>query len=289
MEKKSFRLIAMLFVAVLTLGFTSCGDDDDNDDVEEKNASGSKIKKISVNGVDFNMIFVDGGTFMMGATQEQCIYGDKVNDDEFPVHKVTLSSYYLAETEVTRELFNAVMGTSYEKLYHPFEGDYKEHFEPFISKLNEMTGLKFRFPTEAEWEFAARGGNKSKGYVYSGSNNRLDVGWYYCNSGDAYLSESNWNYWTLVGNHYDTHVVATKFPNELGFYDMSGNLNEWCSDWYANYTKGDQVNPKGPATGSERVARGGSYGHFSNAARCSHRNKYSSEYVYNGLRLAMDK
>lgn len=280
-------LLAILTISASAVVFTACSDDDDVNDI--KNESGSKIQKITVNGVSFNMINVQGGTFQMGATKEQTMSGTKIDDFEFPVHNVTLKSYYLAETEVTIELYNAVMGgENSTDRYHPKCGTWAD-FDEFIRKLNEQTGRNFRFPTEAEWEFAARGGNKSKGYVYPGSNLCQQVGWYYCNSGEGYLSESNWNYWTMRGNNCGTHVVGTAMPNELGFYDMGGNLSEWCSDWFALYTTEDQVNPQGPETGTNKVTRGGSYAQFSVEARCSHRRSSPlSERVYWGLRLAMD-
>lgn len=280
----------LLFLPVVALFAVSCGsDDDDDDDGMIKNESGSKMVKLTVNGVSFNMIRVDGGTFQMGATTEQTMSGTKIDDHEFPVHKVKLDTYYLAETEVTKELYNAVMGgENSSDLYHPEYGEW-DYFDKFIRKLNELTGRKFRFPTEAEWEFAARGGNKSNGYIYPGSNYCVTVGWYYCNSGEGYLAESNWNWWTMKGNKCDTHVVATAMPNELGFYDMGGNIYEWCADWYGPYSAEDQVNPKGPETGTSRVCRGGSYAHFSVESRCSHRRGSPlNERVYWGLRLAMD-
>ena len=191
---------------------------------------------ITVNGVAFNMVKVSGGTFQMGATSEQ---GSYVDSDEQPVHQVTLSDYYIGETEVTQELWQAVMGSNPSKFTGsgllPVEKVSWDDCQTFITKLNV-----FRLPTEAEWEFAARGGNSSQGYKYSGSNNIDDVAWYTNNSNSK------------------THEVGTKAPNELGIYDMSGNVWEWCQDWDGSYSSSAQTNPTGPTSGAERVYRGGS-------------------------------
>ena len=188
-----------------------------------------------------NMVFVKGGTFTMGATAEQIGYGN----NETPAHQVTLSDYFIGKTEVTQELWYAVMGNnpSYftRSSRNPVEQVSWHDCQSFIQKLNQLTGLRFRLPTEAEWEYAARGGNKSKGYKYSGSNNIGDVAWCYDNSSET------------------THEVGTKAPNELGLYDMSGNVWEWCSDWYGRYSSSAQSNPTGPSSGSFRVFRGGSW------------------------------
>lgn len=143
--------------------------------------------------------------------------------------------------------------------------------QEFIQKLNSLTGRNFRLPTEAEWEFACRGGNNSRGYKYSGSNDIDNVAWYDDNSGGK------------------THPVGTKAPNELGIYDMSGNVWEWCSDWYADYTSYSQTNPTGPLSGSYRVIRGGGWGYFAVSCRSSRRNYYDPMYRnrYLGLRLAL--
>ena len=227
--------------------------------------------RFSVNGVSFEMVRVEGGTFRMGATSEQ---EDEADGDEKLVHSVTLSSYYIGKTEVTQALWQAVMGSNpshFKGADLPVEFVTWNECQEFIQKLNRLTGSNFRLPTEAEWEFACRGGNNSCGYKYSGSNNLGSVAWYDDNSDGQ------------------THPVATKAPNELGIYDMSGNVYEWCSDWYANYTSNSQTNPKGPQSGSDRVCRGGGwYGH---GRRCrSSFRMYSNPTIrYNdlGLRLAL--
>lgn len=195
---------------------------------------------LTVNGIKYNMVWVDGGTFRMGATSEQ---GSDAYSDEKPVHSVTMSSYYIGKTEVTQALWKAVMGSNPSEFKGdnwPVESVSWNDCQAFIRKLNALTGQNFRLPTEAEWEFACRGGNNSRGYKYSGSNYIDNVAWYDGNSGDK------------------THPVATKSPNELGIYDMSGNVWEWCADWYGDYSSGRQTNPKGPYGGSYRVSRGGS-------------------------------
>ena len=227
---------------------------------------------ITVNGVAFNMVKVSGGTFQMGATSEQ---GSYVDSDEQPVHQVTLSDYYIGETEVTQELWQAVMGSNPSKFTGsgllPVEKVSWDDCQTFITKLNVLTGMQFRLPTEAEWEFAARGGNSSQGYKYSGSNNIDDVAWYTNNSNSK------------------THEVGTKAPNELGIYDMSGNVWEWCQDWDGSYSSSAQTNPTGPTSGAERVYRGGSFFGYAGYCRVSDRNYYTPGYrIYIlGLRLAL--
>ncbi|MBQ3733076.1 MAG: SUMF1/EgtB/PvdO family nonheme iron enzyme [Bacteroidales bacterium] len=222
---------------------------------------------ITVKGVSFNMIRVQGGTFTMGCTPEQ---GSDCYDREKPAHTVTLSTYYIGETEVTQELWKAVMGDnpSYFKsgsLKRPVEQVSWEDCQTFIRKLNELTGKKFRLPTEAEWEFAARGGTKSAGYKYSGSNHLNSVAWYWDNAGTKGESSPD----------FGTHVVKTKKPNELGIYDMSGNVCEWCSDWFGKYTDAAQTNPKGADSGSNRVFRGGRWSCSARSCRSSIRISYS--------------
>ena len=232
-----------------------------------------KNRTFTVNGVSFEMIAVEGGTFTMGATSEQ---GSDAYDDEKPAHQVTLSSYYIGKTEVTQELWQAVMGSNPSKFSGtnlPVEKVSWEDCQSFVIKLNELTGKNFRLPTEAEWEYAARGGNKSNGFKFSGGNNIAEVAWY---SGN--------------GNKI-SHPVATKAPNELGIYDMSGNVWEWCSDWYSSsyYTSSSQTNPTGPNSGSYRVYRGGSWSGNDRYCRVSHRDSNYPSYRFNylGLRLAL--
>lgn len=226
---------------------------------------------LTVNGIKYNMVWVDGGTFRMGATSEQD--GDAY-DNEKPVHSVTLSGYYIGKTEVTQALWKAVMGRNWSRFKGddlPVENVSWYDCQEFIRKLNSLTGQHFRLPTEAEWEFACRGGNNSRGYKYSGSNYIDNVAWYDGNSG---------------GN---THPVATKSPNELGIYDMSGNVWEWCADWYGDYSSGRQTNPKGPYDGSYRVDRGGCWYYLARCCRSSLRDNFSPTYRDDdlGLRLAL--
>ena len=201
----------------------------------------------TANGVSFTMVRVQGGTFTMGATPEQ---GDDASILEKPAHRVTLSDYYIGQTEVTQALWQALMGNNPSRFKgsdNPVECVSWNDCQEFIKKLNALTGKTFSLPTEAQWEFAARGGNKSKGYKYAGSNNLEEVAWYYDNSYDKGENHPD----------YGTHSVATKQPNELGLYDMSGNVCEWCNDWYSDYSSSAQTNPIGPSTGSSRVLRGG--------------------------------
>jgi len=188
---------------------------------------------------------------------------------------VTLSPYYIGETEVTQELWQAGMGSNpswFKGSRLPVEEVSWDDCQDFIRKLNQQTGMKFRLPTEAEWEYAARGGNKSRGYKYSGSNNINDVAWY-----------------TETTNDKGTHDVKTKQPNEQGIYDMSGNVWEWCQDWYGSYSAGSQTNPTGASSGSYRVYRGGSW--YNNARYCRVANRsYNApviRYNFLGLRLVL--
>ena len=226
---------------------------------------------LTVNGVSFDMAYVDGGTFDMGATSE---HGSDADSDEYPVHSVTLSGYYIGMCEVTQELWEAVMGSNpsyFKGAQKPVESVSWNDCKNFIKKLSSLTGRTFRLPTEAEWEYAARGGNKSLHYKYSGSDNIDEVAWYNNNSGRS------------------THAVGTKSPNELGIYDMSGNVWEWCSDWYGGYSAGAQTNPQGPSSGSYRVLRGGSWINYAGNCRVSIRSydDHGNSNINFGLRLVL--
>ncbi len=220
-----------------------------------------------VNGVTFKMVQVDGGSFMMGASNSYL--------DERPVHQVTLSSFKIGQTEVTQELWMAVMGNnpsyfneygnsdygSYHSsenygtnLQRPVEWVSWNDCQEFISNLNQITGKNFRLLTEAEWEYAARGGNNSQGFLYAGSNTLVDVAWYVSTIPSIEHG--------TVG--YGTQTVATKLPNELGLYDMTGNVREWCHDWYNSnyYSESPSTNPQGPDSGTYRVLRGGCWANY---------------------------
>ena len=227
----------------------------------------------TINGVEFTMVLVEGGTFKMGCTPEQW---PGVFRNEGPVHEVTLSDYYIAQTEVTQELWQAVMGSNPSK----FVGDPQRPVETvsmwdcaqFVDKLSELTGRSFRLPTEAEWEYAARGGNKSRSYRLSGGNIANDVAWLEENSDGT------------------THAVACKRANELGIYDMSGNVNEWCQDWFSGYSEAPVTNPTGPESGYMNVYRGGCWAFPDNKCRNAYRGEAEpdSANMCLGLRVAMN-
>ncbi len=213
--------------------------------------NGDNISIPVKDGISIDMVRVEAGTFTMGATAEM---KDPYNDEK-PTHRVTLTNdYYMGKYEVTQALWQAVMGnnpSNFKGDNLPVEKVSWKDCQKFISKLNRITGKTFRLPTEAEWEYAARGGNKSRGYQYSGSNNLSDVAWYMDNSGDK------------------THAVGTKQPNELGIYDMSGNVREWCQDWFGKYSSSSQVNPICANSGSNRVGRGGCWVYGARICRSS--------------------
>ncbi|MCF0197481.1 MAG: SUMF1/EgtB/PvdO family nonheme iron enzyme, partial [Bacteroidaceae bacterium] len=223
---------------------------------------------VTVGDMQYDMVRVDGGTFQMG--------GDAVDSeaDEKPAHNVTLSTFYIGLTEVTQAQWKAVMGSNPSEQKGddlPVENVTWEDCQTFINRLNNLSNNRFRLPSEAEWEFAARGGKKSKGYTYSGSNDIGTVAWYGDNSEGT------------------THSVGSKEPNELGIYDMSGNVWEWCQDRYGKYRSEAQVNPIDPTSGPCRVNRGGCWGSQDRSCRPSFRGSdYPNDnYNYLGLRLIL--
>ena len=220
-----------------------------------------------------SMVDVEGGTFQMGGTKEQ---GEDAFSDEQPVHKVTLSSFAIGQYPVTQEEWTSIMGSNpshFRGKKLPVENVSWIDCQEFIAKLNEKTGLRFRLPTEAEWEYAARGGKKSKRHKYSGGNILSQVGWYDENSEAA------------------THEVGQKSANELGLYDMSGNVWEWVQDWKGDYSAEEQVNPTGPEDGTERVCRGGGWNREIDRGRVSYRGDDLPDFHYCslGLRLVLEK
>ena len=265
-------------VGIVCDKFLSVGEDMEQK-TEQKTESAPQLvavegsRTFTVNGVKFTMVPVEGGTFTMGATSEQ---GSDANEDEKPAHEVTLSDYYIGQTEVTQALWKAVMGSNPSDSKGdnlPVEQVSWDDCQVFIQNLNQLTGKQFRLPTEAEWEYAARGGRKSRGYKYAGGNNIGLVAWCGDNSGNR------------------THTVATKQANELGVYDMSGNVEEWCSDWYDGYQSSSQSDPQRPSLGSCRVNRGGSCYCNAGDSRVSYRFFGTPDFRYNdlGLRLSCKK
>ncbi len=225
--------------------------------------------------IEANMINIPAGTFVMGCVNEQdsaCYYWEK------PSHKVSISSFYLNKYDVTQKEWEAVTGKTpwFSKACAdcPVENISWYDAQVFINKLNQITGRNYRLPTEAEWEYAAGGGNKSHGYKFSGSNNPDEVAWYDKNSSKQ------------------SHPVGQKKPNELGLYDMSGNVFQWCSDWFDEkyYTSSPSDNPVGPRTGAYRAVRGGSWWSEVNQGRTICRDRYPSDAKDDdvGIRLARD-
>ena len=261
-------------VGIVCAKFLSVGEDMEQK-TEQKTESAPQLgsQTFTVNGVKFTMVPVEGGTFTMGATSEQ---GSDALEGEYPAHQVTLSDYYIGQTEVTQALWKAVMGSNPSDSKGdnlPVEQVSWDDCQVFIQKLNQLTGKQFRLPTESEWEYAARGGRKSRGYKYAGDNDIGLVAWYEDNSGN------------------ETHPVATKQANELGVYDMSGNVEEWCSDGYDGYQSSSQSDPQGPSSGSDRVGRGGSFFFDARYCRVSNREYYTPDFrTFDlGLRLSCKK
>lgn len=230
----------------------------------------------------FEMVYVEGGTFRMGATEEQ---GEDAKSNERPVHEVSLADFMIGQCTVTQALWMEVMGKN--PSLGKRGGNYPVNkvswvdCQKFIRRLNSQTGLKFRLPTEAEWEYAARGGKKSKGYRYAGSDNPDRVGWY---------KENSWEKCDAEGNRlWHVHEAGGKKANELGIFDMSGNLWEWCQDWAGDYDTRARTDPKGALAGIARVVRGGCFRAVAGRCRVSARWEYVPDQSrdFLGLRLAL--
>ncbi|MGM9837343.1 MAG: formylglycine-generating enzyme family protein [Paludibacteraceae bacterium] len=231
-----------------------------------------QVLLIPVGNDTLRMRRVEGGMFLMGATSEQ--QSDAVSTDR-PMHTVSLDAYYICETEITQAVWQAVMPEwaiidEWHNPQHPVTDISWYDCQVFLQRLDSLSGMPFRLPTEAEWEFAARGGNKSKNYRFAGGNIADEIGWGLSNSG------------------YRKHPVAQKRPNELGLYDMTGNVSEWCSDWYAPYTVATEPNPRGPETGEWKIQRGGSFDNCEDNRHISFRQYRNPEEATNycGLRVA---
>ncbi len=245
-----------------------------------------RYETITVGNVSFNMVYVEGGTFMMGTPEREGNDPEEyqTDNDERPLHQVTLSSFMIGETEVTEGLWIAVMGSAplpNDGDNHPVKKVSWKDCQLFIDSLNKLTGRTFSLPTEAQWEFAARGGNRSQGYKFAGSDSISDVAWHAANAWDKGKGDPD----------FGSHNVGALAPNELGLYDMSGNVWEWVQDCYGPYSTEAQTDPQGP-TGdrySYRVNRGGSWDYIATSSRSTNRRNRTPDFRnFNlGLRLAL--
>jgi formylglycine-generating enzyme required for sulfatase activity len=239
---------------------------------EREQFVGDNLKfKVIANGkksFEPELVLVEGGTFQMGSKRER--------SSERPVHEVTLSSFYIGKFEVTQDQWSAIMGSNPSERLRcgncPVDNVSPSDVQVYIQRLNEESDKSYRLPTEAEWEYAARGGKYSKGYVFAGSNDVNDVAWIH--SPNSSKREK-------------VHEVGTKKPNELGIYDMSGNVCEWCSDWLGKYSRHSQINPKGPTTGTYYVIRSGSVGRGSSQCTVAYRFGWNTAMTDTGFRLVL--
>jgi formylglycine-generating enzyme required for sulfatase activity len=234
MKKQSILVTLLLSLSLSAGTFLSCGKDSGDTEPKEE-------ERLTFDD-GFELVFVEGGTFTQGSD-------GLINADEKPAHEVTLSNYYIGKYEITQKQFFDLLGRFPDLPPVPSEGlgdNFPIYYvtyadaEAFLAKLNAQSGKHYRLPTEAEWEYAARGGKESKGYLYSGSDNPYDVTKYYGTGGN-------------------TWEVGYSVPNELGIHDLTGNAYEWTSDWYGPYSAEKQTNPTGPASGTHKVNRGGTY------------------------------
>lgn len=240
-------------------------------------AQDSVVRVQVADGVEMEMVWVEGGSFTMGSNATP--KGVKLTYAlARPEHRVTVDGYFIGRYEVTQGLWQAVMGENPSKFKGsanlPVESVSWTEAQEFAMRLSQMTGRRFRLPSEAEWEYAARGGSKSQRNPYAGCNrNQLDNHGWYCVNSDG-----------------TTHAVGQLQPNELGLYDMSGNVAEWCQDWVEAYTSEEQTNPRGPRQGENRVLRGGHYNSTSAACTVYDRGWYlpSGKYELYGLRIVME-
>lgn len=276
-------LFAVFFQTQYSIAAPACNPSGTNQS-KSQNSSQKSLREILAE-LENNMVWVEGGTFQMGATWEQGNCKIRVlaggQDEVCPEHKITLDGFFICKYEVTQELWEAVMSNNpsvYKGTKKPVESVSWEDCQKFINQLNRLTGKKYRLPTEAEWEFAARGGLKSKHYKYSGSFVIEDVAWYKSNS-------------DIPGVYIGTHDVGLKQPNELGLYDMSGNVSEWCLDAYDDnyYLNSPIKNPLNRIINNSKqfVARGGNWRYDDSVCKVSHREHPQLNYkvVELGLRL----
>lgn len=264
MIKNVYLLVLMLFFVIVS----SLAQNNSSKSFEYIQSEDSSFFSVIINGVAFNMVKVEGGTFIMGATEEQDYYEDR----ELPTHSVTLTDYYLGQSEVTQALWEAVMDNNpslYKGVDIPVNNVSWKDCQEFIKRLNALTGLNFCLPTEAQWEYAARGGNKSKGYKFAGSDDFSSVAW---------CSENS---------EKKPHPVMQKQANELGLFDMSGNVREWCQDYYGSYSSDVETNPQGPSNGYDHVYRGGCWGWYARECRVSYRSLGSPYHKGEGIGLRL--
>lgn len=232
-------------------------------------------KLVYVDRLMFRMMPVEGGSFTMGCTNPK---GEKhTYADELPTHKVTVNNFYMGQHEVTQALWKTVMGQNPSKWIGndslPVEQVSWNDVQIFIARLSQMTGYSFRLPSEAEWEYAARGGVKNHGNIYPGTRHQL---WETC--------------WYGGNSNGHSHPVGLLKPNELGLYDMGGNVMEWCSDWMESYSANPQNSPQGPKTGENKILRGGCFNSPTWGCSVFERSWYLPDYGYSfyGFRLVLD-
>ena len=265
-------LAVVAIVATVVILMLLPGKEDNTESAAKENVIENKTEiTIEANGVAIPMKLISGGTFTMGGSLEGIDY----KDNELPAHSMEVESFYMSEYEVTQQLWTAVMGTNPSEFIgeqNPVENVNWYDCVEFTKKLCSLTGKTFRLPTEAEWEYAAKGGANQENYEFAGSNHIGDVAWAASNSGKT------------------THPVGQKRCNGCGLYDMSGNVYEWCSSWYAPYTVETMYNPMGPDYGEDKVFRGGSWKYSDTYCRVTYRPHTNPYGRYNnlGLRLVLE-